>query len=300
MKEKLDKIIRLAPKEMDNFSNLIKTQRKLLISSPKDTARKAMLSNRDSIDALLQSQEISKVISDLRELSYNEFLIEESNFNTVVLSNISKEFSIPRLQLEKISKEIYKYQSFSLEDFQEKIRSSFGKFAGSISPYIYQLCLSNTQSRRSRAGKIFEGIIYFLYEYYNYQYESQAKIGKKQFSKLGLGKVVDSVLPSTDAFQNFRNKTIVGSMKTTLRERWQEVVEEISRSNLPNIHLLTVDDNISLTKAKQMSEHNIVLVVLKTVKSDKSLKKMHNIIDFETYFLNEIPQLMKYWEQHND
>ena len=79
----------------------------------------------------------------------------------------------------------------------EKIRCSFGNFAGSISPYIYQLCLSNTQSRRSRAGKVFEGIIYFLYEHYNYQYESQAKIGKKTFSRLGLGKVVDSVLPST-------------------------------------------------------------------------------------------------------
>lgn len=299
MKE-IEKIIKLSSKEMDEFSNLIKKQRKLIISSPKETAKKAMLSNKDNIDYLLQTKEISKVISELRELSYNQFLTEESNFNTVILSNISKEFSIPRNQLEKISKEIYGYKSVSLKEFQDKIRVSFGSFAGSISPYIYQLCLSNTQSRRSRAGKVFEGIIYFLYEYYNYDYESQAKIGKKQFAALGLGKVVDSVLPNTNAFKQFRNKTIVGSMKTTLRERWQEVVEEISRSNLPNIHLLTVDDNISLPKATQMSEHNIVLVVLKDIKACNSLEKLHNVIDFETYFLQEIPQLMQYWKKHND
>lgn len=300
MQKELERIIKLAPKEMEDFSCLIKRQRKLLISSPKDTAKKAMLYNQDNISTLLQAKKVSQVIHDLRELSYNQFLIEESKFNAIVLSNISKDMQIPRLILQKISKELYNYQSCSLEEFQEKIRCSFGKFAGSISPYIYQLCLSNTQSRRSRAGKVFEGIIYFLYEYYNYQYESQAKIGKKMFSSLGVGKVVDSVLPSTKAFIKFRNKTIVGSMKTTLRERWQEVVEEISRSNLPNIYLLTVDDNISFSKAKQMSEHNIVLVVQKTVKAKNLLDKMHNVIDFETYFLKEIPQLMNYWKQYND
>ena len=83
------------------------------------------------------------------------------------------------------------------------------------------------------------------------------------------GKVVDSILPCTDAFKTFRNKTIVGSMKTTLRERWQEVVEEITRSNLPNIYLLTTDDKISGDKIKQMSEHNIVLVVYQSLKTQE-------------------------------
>ena len=88
-------------------------------------------------------------------------------------------------------------------------------------------------------------------------------------------------------------------MKTTLRERWQEVVEEISRSNLPNIYLLTVDDDISENKATQMAQHNIVLVVLNSVKQNKALKDKKSIIDFETYFLKEIPNIMKYWDQDN-
>ena len=89
-------------------------------------------------------------------------------------------------------------------------------------------------------------------------------------------------------------------MKTTLRERWQEVVEEITRSNLPNIYLLTVDEDISILKAKQMAEHNIVLVVLKKIKEQPSLNKMRNIIDFETFFTKEIPSVMDYWENNND
>ena len=191
-------------------------------------------------------------------------------------------------------------KEFSQLNFQEKVRSLFGQFSGYISPYIYQLCLSNTQSRRSRSGKVFEGIIYFLYEYYGFSYDSQTSIGKKAFSTLGLGKVVDSILPSTKAFQEFRNKTIVGSMKTTSRERWQEVVEEISRSNLPNIYLLTVDHDISKAKAQQMAEHNIVLVVRNDVKNIKHLHGMRNIIDFETYFEKEIPAIINYWGKNND
>ena len=84
-------------------------------------------------------------------------------------------------------------------------------------------------------------------------------------------------------------------MKTTLRERWQEVVEEVSRSNIPSIYLLTVDDDISENKAIQVGNHNIVLVVLNSVKNQPHLKDKRSIINFENYFLEEIPNVMKYW-----
>ena len=86
-------------------------------------------------------------------------------------------------------------------------------------------------------------------------------------------------------------------MKTTLRERWQEVVEEVSRSNVPNIYLLTVDDDISENKVIQMNNHNIVLVVLQNVKAQLHLKNKRSVIDFESYFLEEIPNMMKYWKK---
>ncbi|OPA77376.1 hypothetical protein BFG04_03960 [Campylobacter pinnipediorum subsp. pinnipediorum] len=115
---------------------------------------------------------------------------------------------------------------------------------------------------------------------------------------MGLGKIVDSILPSADAFSEFRNQCIIGSMKTTLRERWQEVVEEINRSNLPNIYLLTTDNNISENQIKQMREHNIILVVNKEVKD--TFLNYRNVISFETYLTTNIPQVLKYWEDQNE
>lgn len=293
-------ILKLTPDETHSFANFIKNQRKELIPSTKETVNKAIFTHKDEIDVLLNNNNISKLIIELRELCYEQFLLEESKFNAVILSTIAKEFNALQTILRDINSNLYTFRHLSEEQFLQKVGHLFGKFAGCISPYIYQLCLSNTQSRRTRAGKVFEGIIYSLYEYYGFSYDSQKSIGKKVFSSLGLGKVVDSILPSAKAFSMYRNKTIVGSMKTTLRERWQEVVEEISRSNLPNIHLLTVDHNIPVSKAKQMSEHNIVLVVTRDVKQKTSLNKMHNIIDFEAYFTKEIPQIMAYWRCNND
>lgn len=289
-------LIKLTEQENTDFAEFIKSQRKIYIKSPKEAAKIATIKNKNQVDALLQAHKISEAIVLLRQLAYDEFLKEESVFNGIILAEIGKKFDAPKSMLDLASKQLFESGIDTEVEFKEKIIQLFGSYAGYISPYIYQLCLSNTQSRRSRAGKVFEGIIYSLYEYFDFPYESQSAIGKKAFSDLRLGKVVDSILPSTKAFNEIRNKTIVGSMKTTLRERWQEVVEEISRSNLPNIYLLTVDDDISESKASQMAQHNIVLVVLNTVKNQDKLKNKRSIIDFESYFTYEIPRVLDYWK----
>lgn len=291
----IDQIITLDPEEKADFESLIKKTRKSFVSSPKETIQKATICHQDKIKSLIRQKELSEAILFIRENAYLSFLKEEYSFNGNILKSLSNTFQKPKNILQKLSQELFAFKRESQEIFYKKFVSLFGEGAGRISPYIYQLCLSNTQSRRSRAGKVFEEIIYFLYEWHDYAYESQASIGKKVFASLNLGKVVDSVLPNTEAFRSRRNKTIVGSMKTSLRERWQEVVEEISRSNLPNIHLLTLDTEISAKKAEQMSEHNIVLVTLRKTKEEEHLKSMRNIIDFEAYFYEEIPNILDYW-----
>lgn len=291
----IENLIRLPKKEEDKFAEFIRNYRRKLISSPKDTAEKATEHNSDFILGLINNGNITKAIVELRELAYDEFLKEESIFNSYVLKEIGKNFDAPKARLDELCLFLSETDMLNPLMLKDNIIDLFGSYSGYISPYIYQLCLSNTQSRRSRAGKTFEGIIYFLYEHFNYPYASQASIGKKTFSDLGLGKVVDSILPSIDAFNQRRDKTIVGTMKTTLRERWQEVVEEVARSNLPNIHLLTVDESIAASKAEQMAKHNIVLVVRNDVKNRDEMKDRRSIIDFETYFLNELPETLKFW-----
>ncbi|MBU0660930.1 restriction endonuclease [Patescibacteria group bacterium] len=158
------------------------------------------------------------------------------------------------------------------------------------------LSLSNTNSRRSRSGRTFEAIIYKIYDILDYPFDSQGKVGRKVFESVGLGKKVDSVLPSIEEFKRRRNKTIIGTMKTSLRERWQEVAEEIERTKIPEIHLLTVDTHIAGSKAKEMGMHNIVIVTSKELADSDSLLDCKNIISFEEYFFEEIPKYLDYWK----
>lgn len=295
----IDVLIKLPSDEEEKFAQFIKQQRNKLIASPKETAKRATENNQEMIANLLKQQKLSEAILLLRELSYEEFLKEESIFNGVILQELSKKFDTPHDIIKRLSNHLFDLNIDSREKFETELICVIGQYTGAISPYIYQLCLSNTQSRRSRAGKTFEGIIYFLYDYLNYSFDSQSQVGKNAFSKLGLGKLVDSILPGIQEFNERRDKTIIGTMKTTLRERWQEVVEEVSRSNVPNIYLLTVDDDISENKVIQMGNHNIVLVVPQNVKKQAHLKDKRSVIDFESYFLEEIPNVMQYWKKYN-
>jgi hypothetical protein len=56
-----------------------------------------------------------------------------------------------------------------------------------------------------------------------------------------------------------------------------------------------MDDDISENKAIQIGKHNVVIVVPKSVKEKDPLAGMENIISFESYFLEEIPETLKYW-----
>ncbi len=184
------------------------------------------------------------------------------------------------------------------EKLKDEIIKICGEYAGRIFPYVYRISLSNTQSRRSRAGKTFEAIIYKVYDCLGYTFDSQSKVGRKTFTELGLGKKVDSILPNIEAYEKRRNKTIIGTMKTTLRERWQEVAEEIERTKIPEIHLLTADESISKSKAQEMNNHNIIVVAYDWIANSESLKQMKNIISFEEYLFEEIPSILKFWSKN--
>lgn len=292
----INPLVRLPENEVEKFKQIIRKKRNRLILSPKDTIAQIKKNHAETINALLKEGRISETIVKLRELAYDDFLQQENIFNGEILKEIANIFNSPREMLHIVSNELYSLSGITEEVFHNKLNQLFGVYSGYISPYIYQLCLSNTQSRRSRAGKVFEGIIYLLYDYFNYPYESQKGVGRKAFSDLHLGKMVDSVLPGVDSFGKSRRHTIIGSMKTTLRERWQEVVEEIGRSNVPGIYLLTVDEDISEKKVKQIGMHNITLVVLNSVKVLKKMKNEYNVIDFETYFNKDIPEVLNHWK----
>ena len=153
----MENLIRLNETQKEQFKNFIKNNRKKIIPKPKDILKK-VLSKYDTNNINLTS--ISQTIINLRELSYNEFLIYENEFNAVILRDIANNFSIADDILSEISTDFFEHLPTDYESFKRYFSNYFGRYAGEISPYIYELCLSNTQSRRSRAGKIFESIIY--------------------------------------------------------------------------------------------------------------------------------------------
>lgn len=294
--EELMAVTQLKGEELEKFSKFIKSRRKKLIPDNPSIVESAWQTNSEEIVLVLKDNDISKAIVQLRQYTYEAYLKQENKFNAEVLKEICSKFEYPQARLQEVCEEMFKLPTDNFEIFKKNLIENVGAFVGSISPYIYCLCLSNTQSRRSRAGKTFEAVIYKLYEYFHYSFDSQKQLGRKIFSNIGLGKIVDSVLPGVEEFNAMRTKVIIGSMKTTLRERWQEVVEEVTRSNIPTIHLLTVDDDISQNKVEQMAEHNIVLVVLNDVKQQDNLVRRRTVITFESYFLKELPEMFKYWK----
>ena len=278
--------------ELEQFKISIKKARAILPSSLELV--KKTISDNPEIKICIEKEQVSKAIKLLRQISYDCYLKLETPFNNELIQLLPEKFGTPKKVLDDLITEDIVH--LNTQELKHKIKKICGHYSSSIYPFIYTLNLSTTNSRRARSGQTFEAAIYSIYNFLNYPFDSQKKAGASQFKKLNLGKKVDSLLPSVDAYSQRRDKVIVGTMKTSLRERWQEVAEEIKRTNVPSIYLLTADEEIAKNKAEEIAQHNINLVVYNDVK--KSLSQFKNIISFESYFYQEIPAILKYWNEH--
>lgn len=295
MNKKIPTIIELPKLEQEKFDALIKKYRDKYIRPSSEIVDLVLSEDKEFLE-FIKSKQMSLYILKLREKVWQEYLNDEIDFNAVLMKDLHKLLDTPKEILEILLSDS-KIIDKKGEELVSTIKEVCGEYAGRVFPYIYRLSLSNTQSRRSRAGKTFEVIIYKVYEILGYDYDSQSKVGRKIFDSVGLGKKVDSILPSIEAFKERRNKAIIGTMKTSLRERWQEVAEEIERTKIPVIHLLTVDESISKSKAMEMANHNIIIVTFDWVANSENIRTMKNVISFEEYLFDEIPNILKFWEK---
>lgn len=291
--EELKVITQIPSSEVKQFVAMVQEYRKKYIITPKAGVEMVFTSS-PYYSKMLVEKDVSSVILESREQGWQLFLESEAEFNAHVMRDLALLLQTPKdIVTSLIDRHIVGKTG---DDLVKSVIEVCGEYAGRVYPYIYSLSLSNTQSRRSRAGKTFEHTVYKVYELLGYSFQSQSKVGKLVFQNAGLGKIVDSILPGIEAFKQRRDKTIIGTMKTSLRERWQEVSEEIQRTNIPSIYLLTVDKDISTQKATQMNNHNIVVVAPLAVTKQEKLKDMKNIISFEEYFFEEIPRCLSYWK----
>ncbi|PYC99557.1 hypothetical protein B4U78_016250 [Microbacterium esteraromaticum] len=142
-----------------------------------------------------------------------------------------------------------------------ELRNIVLNFCNQFHQDIYEFNLSLTQSRRVKAGKELENIVELIFKACDIPIKKQGIIKEK-----GVKKIIDLISPSPENYQINPEKVILISCKTTLRERWQEVLEEIRDIQGPQIFLVTLDKKFSDSLLSSLTKFNIQLVVLETVK----------------------------------
>lgn len=244
---------------------------------------------------------VESLLVDARELIYRDYSVDEAELNRSLMTHLFTLREGPLKLLDDILEELKladrDWGTGTYDARKMQIAELAGNYAGGLFAYIYELSLSNTQSRRSRAGKTFETLLEAGLDVFGVPFDSQGKLGKANFQKGGLGKKVDLVVPSIEGYIHSRTKCAIVTAKTTLRERWQEVVEELQRSGVPHIYLATLDDSIALDKVATVRQHNITLVVKKSVWEAK-FKDEGSVEHFQHFYSKTLPHLLEVWPDY--
>ena len=159
-------------------------------------------------------------------------------------------------------------------------------------PQIDKIMLSASQQRKSRAGYSFE-----------HQIEAMMAAGCIPFEKQvvldATKRRPDFVLPSLQHLRRSLSgpsRGLILSAKTTLRERWKQVENEMGGGT--DLYLATVDETIAGTAIEAMAAMNIRLVVPESLKTSKDTEygRHTNVVDFAAFFKVELRgQRMPAW-----
>ena len=90
--------------------------------------------------------------------------------------------------------------------------------------------------------------------------------------------------PGSTEYTVNKRDTVLISAKTTLRERWQEVPEEMARTGAREMFLVTLDESISQDVIETLNDNNIQLVTTKSIK-EIYYPNNHSVITLEKLLL---------------
>jgi hypothetical protein len=108
-----------------------------------------------------------------------------------------------------------------------------------------------------------------LYEDFEYQIQILLELAQIPHEVQSRRERADFILPSTELLDKDRPKAVLLSAKRTLRERWQEVVDELQRVGCPNTYLATTDESFTKNVVAEIKKRNIYLVVWDHVSAEK-------------------------------
>lgn len=264
--------------DLDAFKKLVQASRTEIISPYDLIFQEFEKLGIPNMSRTYIQQNVSSLIEQIRINAWNAFKPIEKDFSVALLKSVVA-LDDPTNITEAVGLE------------------AIGQFVEEYTDHIYQLSLSNTNSRRSRAGKEFEAILELLLMACNVSMDSQGNIGKEAFTSKGLGKMVDIVTPSATHFTIDKYNTILISAKTTLRERWQEVSEENNRTAATSMYLATLEDNITKDVIARLNQAGVRLVVPLKMK-ETTYAKFSSVVSYETLF-NEILSKDTQWNTYS-
>lgn len=266
---------------IEKFKKLIKTKRKAIIPTPGDLVDEALQkSPYYSKDPEYFLDNATEILYGLRAECWDTYLKHEKELN-ITMGKIL-------VQQDPSIKETESGNSAEI----------IGSFLEKYSDHLFELFKSNTNSRRSRAGKEFEGIIEAILLRAGIYFDNQGIIGSKLFETKRLGKLVDCVVPGVIEYNLERRKCSLVSMKTSLRERWQEVPEEMQRTGAQEMFLLTLDSGISQNTIDSLASHNVTLVVPDDLKTN-SYEGYLSVYGM-TQFIYELKDRIQVWISRKD
>lgn len=245
--------------DLQAFKNLIKAERIQRTLAPFDLAYQSLETlGFTQKDKAYFMENASHIVEQLRKQCWESFLADERLFSAYMYKQLIDTHKISALSKEE----------------------AITWFIGEHTDHIYALSLSNTQSRRARAGNEFEAIIEFLLMGAEIPFDTQGSIGSGVFESQHLAKLVDCVSPGASEYKINKRDTSLISAKTTLRERWQEVGDEMSRTKAREMYLATLDEDLSDNVIDLIGKNNIILVTTQNNK-DSHYSSSINVITFE-------------------
>lgn len=118
--------------------------------------------------------------------------------------------------------------------------------------------------RKARGGKTFEKVILKLLKFIDIKGDIPSGIAKEKLRR------IDIVVPSINVALRTPDRAIFLTCKRTLRERWKQEVPQ-ARLN-QRIYLLTIDDDLSESKAEEINEKGLIAFVQDKLKQKEHLK----------------------------
>ncbi len=181
-------------------------------------------------------------MSSLAQLNFNKaHSISKSDFikspDSLLLSWLDAEYRLFRLIEEKI--------------YSGKLKNAFE----SVDEFV-RIANEVLNRRKSRAGKSLEHHLSELFSKNDLVFEEQALTeGKKR---------PDFLFPNSSCYHNFEfpaEYLVVLGAKTTCKDRWRQVLSEADR--VEEKYLFTLQQGISLSQLKEMSDAKLTLIVPK-------------------------------------